>query len=203
MADKLNVKFGGDKEFLSHPEGAHPMTCVDVLDFGKTVQHIQVTTKIMHKCMLVFQSEECNPETGAPFLVSQEFTVSLFSGGHLRPFLEAWRGKKYTQAEEDAGEIPLHKMVGASGLAQITHGKSKAGRTYANISSIMRLPKGMEPPTLGKYERPEWLEKKKAAYMEEYARHLATEIPAGGAGPSAPGAEYPPLPEDDDDDLPF
>jgi hypothetical protein len=83
-----------------------------------------------------------NPETGKPFEISERFTVSMGEKANLRKFLGQWRGKTYTNAEAEEG-APLHKLEGVNALVQIGHNTSEAtGKTYANIISIMPLPKG-------------------------------------------------------------
>lgn len=140
---------------------------------------------MVHKCALVWQIDEVNPDTSKPFEMSKEFTVSMAEKANLRKFLGMWRGKSYTDEEATEG-APLHKLYAVNGLMQIEHKQSKSNpdRSYANIVSVTPLPKSMKKMTPGEYTRSEhWKDKIKTVQM-------------------ADENDYPP-PLDDDDDLPF
>lgn len=202
MADQVTAKTDADSKFTPHPEGQFPLRCVDVVNYGPTVQVYEGKVKIAEKCGLFFQSGERNPDTGELHTVSMEFTVSMFELANLRKFLEMWRGRAYSEPEAEAG-VPIHKLEGHWGYAQVSHGTSKKGRTFATINSIMPLPKGTITPDLPDYERPEYVEKKKQAYAEELARHRAAEkrvtAPVGAGGFDA----FPDALHNNDEDLPF
>ncbi len=206
MADQVTARADNDKQFAAHPEGQFAVKCVDVVDYGPTVQAYEGRVKVVNKCGLFFQSGERNPDTGDLFTVSMEFTVSMFELANLRKFLEMWRGKAYTEAEAEAG-VPIHKLEGHWGYAQVSHSTSKKGRTFATLNSIMPMPKGIATPDLPDYTRPDYVEARKKAYAEEVAKHRATEArmtaPVGkGAGPAFD--DFPEvLQEDEDAPLPF
>lgn len=77
------------------------------------------------------------------FLVSQWYTLSLHEKANLRKDLDAWRGKSFTDEDLKEG-FDVEKLVGAPCLLNVTQSKSeKNGKVYANVSSIMPLPRGM------------------------------------------------------------
>lgn len=187
MADQLTLKKSKGGSYDPHPEGQFVVKCVDMIDLGERVETYQGRTKIVHKVSLVFVSDEVNEETGQPFLLSREFTVSLFAKSNLRQFLESWRGKKYEDGQLEDEGLPLHKLVGQVGLATIAHNVSQQGRTYANLQSLVPLPKKLPTPEFPAYERPGYYAERKAQYAAEVVAHRAAEAPAkpkiGAAGP--------------------
>lgn len=203
MADKITIKKSQDSQFTPHPEGQTVIVCVDVVDMGERLDTWQGKVKVGHKVVLVFQSAETNPDTGEHYLLQREFAVSVFAKANLRMFLESWRGKKYDDTVLENEGLPLHKLVGVAGLANIEHRTSEGGRTYANIQSLVPVPKGLSVPTLPAYERPPFFAERKAKYAAEVTAHRAANAGMQRAQGGGPGVEDDiPLPEDDDD-LPF
>lgn len=169
--------------FEPHPEGQFRAVCVDV------VEKLNVPTAFgpKNKVRLVWQTEESR-EDGKPFLASASFNASLHEQSRLRPFLESWRGKKFT-ADELKG-FDLEALIGIGAVLQITH-TTKDGKTYDNVSSIMRLMKGMEPVEARDYTRVKDRPDVPATQV------AAVTVPAGGFD------QFPEALEGDDDDLPF
>jgi hypothetical protein len=78
-----------------------------------------------------------------------QFTASLSEKANLRPFLEGWRGKAFTP-EELRGFDPA-QVAGVPAYINVIHEpgqKNGKAVVYANIASIMPLPKGMAKPQL-------------------------------------------------------
>lgn len=192
MADPVTATNKNDKQFPIHPEGQFTAVCVDGIDLGE--QHNEKFGNWSQKYAIVFQTNEKNPDTGKPFEIAERYTVSMGEKANLRKFLGQWRGRTYTNAEAEEG-APLHKLEGVNALVQIGHNTSTAtGKTYANIISIMPLPKGMPKLKADGYVR--------AEYWEEVKRKARRPEPAttqsGWDADDFPGAL-----EDTDDDLPF
>lgn len=169
--------------FEPHPEGQFRAVCVDVVE-----RHgVQTAFGPKNKIRLVWQTEE-NPEDGKPFLASASFNATLNENGRLRPFLESWRGKKFS-AEELKG-FDLEQLIGVGAVVQITH-TTKDGKTYDNVTSIMRLMKGMEPVTPREYTR-----------VQDRPVQPAATVSTGAPVPAGFN-EFPSELEDNDDSLPF
>jgi len=77
-----------------------------------------------------------------PRAISREYTLSLSTKANLRKDLEAWRCKKFDEAELKG--FDLKNVLGKGCQLQVIH-TSKGTDTYANISAIMGLPKGTKP----------------------------------------------------------
>ena len=73
----------------------------------------------------MFQTTE-QGEDGKPLIASQFFTLSMHEKASLRKFLEAWRGKAYTEEQAREG-VDVELMVDVPALIQVTH-NHKNGR---------------------------------------------------------------------------
>ncbi len=173
------AKAGKSGEFTPCPEGPQRLVCCDVIDLGMVEVTWQGQTKRQHKIEIRWQSEHVM-DNGRPFLVGQRFTLSLNEKGRLRPFLEAWRGKKFT--EQEAEGFDVERLLSANAYGNVVHAKGSKGGTFANLASIMPLPKGMEP-----------------IQVSDYVRMVDRELPPPAAEPSDDDS-VPPL---TDDDIPF
>jgi len=166
---------GSSKKYPPHPADQYAGRCIDVIDLGMVKTVYDGHEKEQHKvvirffCGQFFEGDE-GPE---PWFVGRRFTLSLHERGNLRPFLETWRGKPFTQAELDGFDLEM--LIGAPAFLDIQH-NTRDDRTYANIMVCTRLPKGMEAP----------------AVLEGYVR--ACDRVEDDGGPST---------KQDEDDLPF
>jgi hypothetical protein len=124
-------------DFEPAPEGAWRAVCTDVVELG--LIHTQFGDKPMIR--IAFEIEEVNPKNGKPFMVSQRFGVTLSSKGRLRPFLESWRGKKFT--DEELKGFDVEALIGANAQLAVVHNVND-GKTFANIASVMKPARGME-----------------------------------------------------------
>lgn len=160
--DQIIARADAGRSFAKAPEGQYQAVCVDVIDLGMHEESYQGKSKgLTHKCAIVFQVDEVNPETGKRFEIGKEFTVSMGERANLRKFLGSWRGKSYSDQEASEG-TPLHKLGGVNALIQIEHKQSKANpdRTYGNIMSVSKLPRAMEPIAPLDYTREQfWIDK--------------------------------------------
>lgn len=170
---------GGDFKLLE--EGAHAAVCDMMADLG---MQDGGSFGPKHKVYIRFQvpSERVKGEWEGekydrPMVTGIQLTLSLGKNSAMRPLLESWRGKAFT-AEEIRG-FDVTKVAGKPALINIVH-EEKNGKTYANIASIMPIPKGMEVPqlegelivydddNLDNFDKlPEWLRKKIEAQIEE------------------------------------
>lgn len=173
MPDTFEITHEAQTERALCPAGPMNVVCVDGVFLGHTVEQFKDNPpKLVQKYVLIFQTEEINPDTGRRFEMAREFTASMHEKSGLRKFLGDWRGAKYTDA--DARNVQLHKTVGYPGLATIEHRTSQtSGKTYANLTNIMPLPKGMTPIQPLDYTRAEWWEQKKAEYKAKADAFLA------------------------------
>ena len=134
----MKWKEGG--QFENPPAGEHIARCFQLVDMGTQPHTFDGIVTLRRDVKIVFELPLCpmtgkyNPESkGRPFAVSKTFKQSLHTASALRPFLESWRGKKFTR-EEIAAYDP-RKLVGAPcKLTLIENGE------YVNIDHIAKLP---------------------------------------------------------------
>lgn len=205
MSDAITAK-AAESTFKAHPDGQYVGQCVDTINLGEKVQDFPGTVPYLAPtCALVFRTGEKNDETGQYIDVFKEYTVSMGDKANLRKDLTQWRGKPYTQEQVDAG-VPLDKLTGNHALLTISHRTSAKGKTYANITAMVGIPKQMADGVTKytDYVRDDWWTKKK----EEYAAAADAFRAANAPKPKVKtGAEdfddFPGSLQDEDDDLPF
>lgn len=120
------------------PEGPHVAVCCDLINLGLQKTEWQGKVKEQHKIRILWQIDALD-ESGKRFIVGRTFTKSLHENSALRAFLESWRGRAFTEAQ--LAGFNLTQLLGVSCFIQIKH-NVKQGKTYANVDTIMSLPKG-------------------------------------------------------------
>lgn len=131
----LVAETSGDYELA--PVGVYRAVCSRLLNMG--IQETNYGEK--HQIHLAFEIDE-NMADGRPFMMMQNYTVSLNSKSRLRKDLEAWRGRAFT-GEELQG-FDLKTVLGKPLQISVVH--SEDGK-YANIGAMMPLGRGQEPLT--------------------------------------------------------
>jgi len=87
-----------------------------------------------------------NGETKSlPAVISRTLGLSLNEKATLRQLLQSWRGRAFTS--DELKRFDLANVLGKPAFINVTH-SVKGDKTYANLTSIMPLPKGMPAPTL-------------------------------------------------------
>lgn len=133
------------KDFELIPSGSHVGICYRVIDLGTQMIEYQGSRKQQRKIMLSWEFPEERMSDDRPFSIHKRYTLSSSSKSTLRKDLEAWRGVAFSDA--DFGSFDIGVLLGKPCLLGIVH-NTKDGTTYANISSLMRLPKSMNVPSL-------------------------------------------------------
>ena len=140
---------GSGTKFAPAPAGTHAAVCCDVRDLGVLETTWKGKAKKQHKVLLSWQIDEPRDD-GKPFVVSKRYTLSLGDKANLRKDLEGWRGRAFTDAE--LHQFDVEAVVGKGCLISVVHAQSGTD-TYANVSAVMALPKGMTAPTVRDYVR--------------------------------------------------
>ena len=140
------VKGGADFDPIA--EGVYPAIVVGVYDVG--THHSEKWGKDQRKIVLSWEIPgerieiERDGETqNLPRLVSSTYTLSLNEKSSLRRVVQALEGHALTDAEAETYD--LFDLAGRACQLQITH-TTRDSRTYANVSAVMALPKGMAAP---------------------------------------------------------
>lgn len=198
---------GGD--YVLIPAGNHLARCYGMVQIGTVKEETGIYAgKESHKVRISWETpHECHDfgKGLQPFSVHKEFTLSMNEKATLRKYLESWRGKAFTEAE--AEKFDITKLLGKPCMINVIHKTSGKGSTYADISSIATLPKGLECPdqvnatvelSFDNWNQivfdslPDFV-KEKIKKSKEYA---AITAPGHTETPQANGS-------DSDDDLPF
>lgn len=139
---------GGD--FTLPPPGMHRAICYRFVDLGTQESEWKGETKHLRKISLAFELvdefdefEWEGKKISRPFSVHARFTWSMHEKGNLRPFLESWRGKGFSEADLEPGGFDAKNLVGVPCYLNVIHNESN-GRTYANIKAITPLPKAVK-----------------------------------------------------------
>ena len=119
------------------PVGVYSAVCVRLINMGMQ----ETSYGLKHQVHLAFEIDE-QMEDGRPFLMMQNYTMSLNEKARLRLDLQAWRGRAFS-AEELKG-FDLKSVLGKPLQVSVVH---SADGQYANIGSMMPLGRGMQSLT--------------------------------------------------------
>lgn len=196
-------------------EGTHLGVCSMLIDLG--MQYSEVYKKSQRKVLIGWELPDETIEIDGemkPRVLSKRYTANLSEKSNLRKDLASWRGRDFTPDELKA--FDLKNIVGASCLLTIIHSKN-GEKTYANIQSVVKLPKGMakqalsEPPVVfdldtDPLERvedmPAWIAEliKKS---ETYQARITPPVTAANNQPVPNGNTFQELSDDVGGELPF
>lgn len=200
------------------PAGAQHAVCYGVIDLG-TQPPTVATYKPSHRVRIMFEVpderieiERDGVKVNLPRVISREFILSLGSpkkSTKLCDFLEAWRGRKFTD-QERAG-FDLKNVIGANCILNIVH-TSRNGNTYSDISSVAPLmrtmgKRGMETPevyfTISDIPdgEPVTIPPSVPEFIRKQIEKSFEFVQRSGAAPHNGHDNDPPPP--DDDDIPF
>jgi hypothetical protein len=142
-------KSGGD--FKKVEPGTYAARCYSMIEIGTIVEEYLGQSKRMHKVMITWELptelEVFHEEKGEePYVVSKTYTLSMHEKATLRRDLESWRGQGFTEKEAEAFDITV--LMGKPCMLSIIHrpGKTDPTKTYVEIASISKMPKGLECP---------------------------------------------------------
>jgi hypothetical protein len=96
---------------------------------------------------------------------------------NLRKTIVSWRGQEF-KSEDEAFDFDIEKVIGAPCLVTLTNTEKENGKVFQNVSSVVKLPKGMNAITA---ELPadhvfKWIEKKKESAINKNAEALKKEF---------------------------
>jgi len=146
MSLTVNAGNGGGGDFEQCPAGSFAARCYQIIDLGHQTFEWKGEAKVAPKVRITWELNEMMQD-GRPFSISREYTASIGDKANLRKDLEAWRGRPFSA--EELRNFSLENVLGAPCLLGIVHKPSKDNsKVYANVGSIMALPKGMPSPEL-------------------------------------------------------
>ena len=99
-------------------------------------------TKKQHKVNIIWQIEE-KRDDGKFFTPRKRYTLSLHEKASLRKDLESWRGRAFN--DDELAGFDLENLLGAPAMICVVQA-AVSGQVYANVTAIMKAPKGLTPP---------------------------------------------------------
>ena len=196
--------------------GVYIGVCYGVVDLGT---HTNPTFNVeKHQVLITWELPDARADfekdgemVNQPRVISRRYTLSLSDKANLRKDLESWRGRKFTPDELEG--FDLRAILGKPCQLQVVHETSKDGRMFANVATIMALPKGMSAPA--KTENPQVyfsledaVENPELPEVPDWVKKIITEskewqgLEEGGTAP-ARAVDAPEQGGEDDDDIPF
>jgi hypothetical protein len=128
------------------PSGTFAGVCTRVIDLGTQKSTYMGAEKMARKIMVQWELPEELRKDGAPFTVAKRWTWSTHPKAKMRQDLEGWRGVPFTDRDFDPANPSRFNIKGVLGkacLLGITHSES-GGQTYANVTTVSKLPRGMQ-----------------------------------------------------------
>lgn len=147
----------------------HNALCVFVYDLGHRLD--PTWGKIQHKIIIAWELEQ-KMSDGRPFMLSKEYTLSLYEKADLFKHLTGWKGAELSEGELKA--FDLDSLVGKMCRLEIIH-KVVKGKTYANVNTVIKADKKVPQMVAVAKEPPKWFEAKRTEYASALASHEAAE----------------------------
>jgi hypothetical protein len=198
------------------PAETYVARCVEMIQIGTVDKTYDGKTKQVPQVRLTWELPDHEVEFDGkkePARISQNYTMSLHEKSGLRIMLKAWRGVDFT--DEELKGFKVNKLLGVPCMVTVSHA-SKGDKTYANVSSVVKLMKNMACPEQvhptkllaygdgfdwAVYEKlPDFLKKMMEVTPEYKKQAAAKPKEAARANKPQPG---PGVEADDDNDLPF
>lgn len=125
------------------PEGEHLAICYAIVDLGTHIS--KQYGNAQRQVRIMFELPECKIKIDGKEVArttSSAWTLTLGKKSRLRPVLESWRGKKFT--EQELAGFDVTKLLGLPCRLMIVH-EVRDGTTYDNIQTVIPAPKGLKP----------------------------------------------------------
>jgi len=142
---KAPVSSGGGSRQVA-PVGSHIARCYQIIDHGTHFDEKwnKRNRKVQFMFELPTELAVFNEDKGEqPFYVKTQFNMFMNEKASLRKFIESWLGKQMN--DKQAADFDITKLIGQPCMINVVH-STKGENTYANIASIMPLPKGVQCP---------------------------------------------------------
>jgi len=120
-----------------------------MIHIGTVTEQIMGKDKTLNKVWISWEiptelKEFKQGEGEKPYVINEEFNLSMNEKATLRKFLESWRGKQFT--DDEAKSFDVTKLLGVPCMVSIVHKTSAAGKTFAKISNVSPVMKGFTVP---------------------------------------------------------
>lgn len=126
--------------------GTYPARCTAVIDLGLQKTSYQGQEKETPQILLIFEfPTEIIDIDGEqkPRWMSKRYTFSVSERANLRKDLKSWRGRDFT--DQELRDFDIKNVINAPCMITTTLAE-RDNRTYANITAIGKLMKGVDVP---------------------------------------------------------
>lgn len=138
------------KEFKVVPAGNHVARLYSVMHLGiipgeymgepKETDTVRIGFELPNEKDVFKEGEEPKP-----YVISQEYTLSMNEKANLRKFVEGMLGVKMVEAE--AEDFDVTSLIGTTCMLNVVHKIAKtSGNEYALIQNAAPMPRGIEVP---------------------------------------------------------
>lgn len=148
----LTFKTGGSAvDFKPVPAGTHIAVCDQVVYLGiqpgsgmypKSKPQVWIRFQLPSEQI---EFERDGKKLTGPRVIGKTYTASMNEKANLRHDLESWRGKGFT--DEEAEKLDVAGLLSKVCMLSVTH-ITKGDKIYANITSLGKLMKGIDPKTI-------------------------------------------------------
>ena len=150
MAIKFEQKNNQTKTDYLAPSGTHIARCYKMIHVGTRSYEYNGDPKTKNSIWFYFElpteMRTFDKENGEqPLSINIEYNLTFYEAAKLFQHVNTWRGKTLTPQEIDDFEID--SLIGEPCMLSVIHNvSSKNGKTYANITGVSAMPKGIEAP---------------------------------------------------------
>jgi hypothetical protein len=133
-------KSEGDGDFILAPEGTSAAVLTVLAYLGKHQSTWQGQQRVRELVGLAWELAEPAEEDGRALSVTEVLTASLNEKAKLYSRVLALTGGR-----EPPEGFDLEKLLGRGAIVTVVH-EVRDGKTWANVSNVSALPRGMPPP---------------------------------------------------------
>lgn len=118
------------------PEGLWPGVCIDVVDKGMVATDYGPKHKIQIRWVADAEPRRADKK---PYMVTGKFNLSMGKKSKLRPALELWRGRPFT--DDQAFNFDIETLIGAPCQLQVAQKQGDDG-PYAFVQVVLKATNG-------------------------------------------------------------
>lgn len=183
----LKIKDRAKPKLPPVPSGVYISVCVGVTDLGEqySEKFKNYRNEVQFIWELMGETVEVDGEQ-KPRQLSRTFSVSASKKSNLRGFLSSWNGIQYS--DEQFQDLDLFNQIGRA--CQLNVVLNDTGE-YANVDSVIPLPKGMPAPKASSElicwnmddwndetfaALPEWVQEKIKKSTQYQQQHVPTDV---------------------------
>jgi len=173
MLKPSNTNEGVERELI--PVGTHQAVVYNVFYLGmQKVEYkgqIKYQEKIYIALELPYLQYTKGKYLGSNMTKYLKYTLSFFDKSNLMKVLPTLLGRPMTDEEKTNG-FDEKQLIGKNCFITVIHSQSQSGNTYADVSGITGLPKGIEviKPTIGIDYIPEFVKELQAQASQNVAK---------------------------------